>query len=247
MEGRVLNDVIGVEAQERRWNRILRKVGRDLGMVIVAYLAAILIARNFVPQPDLVAFVSACKIVSFLFLLYENTEMPARVNMDQQPTFRRLNQLIIGGSVLVLLMMLVKLIKNDQYLSSIPPTSAEILITFDALSYLFSSLPVFAYAALNYGLLFSRSTTAQDRVNIKQFLLFRDLTCAGPLILVLALTEAYVLFGQFEADPRRSAEIFYSGALAVILLTSAILTTALNESQKAASEDARAARDLAAA
>jgi hypothetical protein len=114
------------------------------------------------------------------------------------------------------------------------------------LSYVFSSLPVFAYAALNYGLLFSTSTTEQDRVNIKQFLVFRDLSCAGPLILVLALTEAYVLLGQFETDPRRSAEIFYSGALAVILLASAILTTALNESQKAAAEDARALAGRAA-
>lgn len=228
---------------QARWDRVLGKVARDVVLVVVAYLAAILIAKYFVPKPDLVAFVSACKIVSFLFLLYENTEMPARVNIDQQPTFKRLNQAIIGYSVVVLLMMLVKLIMNDAYLQAIPEASAEILTTFEALSYVFSSLPVFAYAALNYGLLFSASTTALDRVNIKQFLVFRDLTCAGPLILVLLLTEVYVLIGEFEADPRRSAEIFYSGALAVILLSSGILTTALNESQKAIAEAAAADRD----
>lgn len=211
----------------------MARVMRDLGLVILAYGIALVVARSFVPQPDLVAFVSACKIVSFLFLLYENTEMPARVNMRQQPMFRRLNQLIIAYSVGVLLMMLVKLIKNDAYLASIPAASAEVIVTFDALSYVFSSVPVFAYALLNCALLFSRSTTEADRINIKQFLVFRDLTCAGPLILVLLLTEVYVIFGGFEADPRRSAEIFYSGALAVILLSSAILTMGLNESQKA--------------
>ncbi|MEM6440235.1 MAG: hypothetical protein AAF763_11165 [Pseudomonadota bacterium] len=231
-----MKDTTSLNEQERTWNRILTRVARDLLVVIGAYVFALVVARNFVPQPDLVAFVSACKIVSFLFLLYENTEMPARVNMDQQPYFKRLNQMIIGYSVIVLLMMLVKLIQNEAYLSSIPPASADVLITFEALSYVFSSIPVFAYAALNYALLFSRSTTEQDRINIKQFLVFRDLTCAGPLILVLLLTEVYVIFGGFEENPRRSAEIFYSGALAVILLSSAIVTTGLNESQKASAD-----------
>ncbi|MEM1316071.1 MAG: hypothetical protein AAGI51_16055 [Pseudomonadota bacterium] len=231
-----MNDTRDIDAQEQAWNRILTRVSRDLLVVVCVYVFALLAARSFVPQPDLVAFVSACKIVSFLFLLYENTEMPARVNMDQQPYFKRLNQLIIAYSVIVLLMMLVKLIKNEDYLASIPPASAEVLVMFESLSYVFSSIPVFAYAALNYALLFSRSTTEQDRINIKQFLVFRDLTCAGPLILVLLLTEVYVIFGGFELDPRRSAEIFYSGALAVILLSSAIVTTGLNESQKAAAE-----------
>lgn len=228
-----VNDDLEMLQRSRAWDRIMIRVVRDLALVVLAYVAALLAARSFVPEPDLVAFVSACKIVSFLFLLYENTEMPARVNMRQQPMFRRLNQLIIAYSVGVLLMMLVKLIKNDAYLASIPPASAEVIVTFDALSYVFSSVPVFAYAALNLALLFSRSTTEQDRINIKQFLVFRDLSCAGPLILVLMLTEVYVIFGGFESDPRRSAEIFYSGGLAVILLTSAIVTMGLNESQKA--------------
>ena len=54
-----------------------------------------------------------------------------------------------------------------------------------------------------------------------EFVVFRDLVCAAPLAFVLLLAEIYGGVAANEPVARATAEVFFSRALAVILLSSA--------------------------
>lgn len=200
--------------------------------VVTAYLAGIGFVFLFVPTPSLVDLVSACKIVSLLALIYANREIPENIEMERHADIHWANFTIVLCSMLVLLMMVVKVVVDDYAITTLAPAGRDILQWFDANAYWVSTAPVFAYCALDLYIAFIRRGCPQDHEVAMEFVVFRDLVCAAPLALVLALSELYVAASPLE-DAAFHATFFFSGALAVILLASAIATKALNLTQSA--------------
>jgi hypothetical protein len=127
----------------------------------------------------------------------------------------------------IAIMLIIKTVVQDYSLLLLPPTGAYLLSFFSSNSYWIATLPIFLYCLLDVYIAFIRNSPESDRRVALEFILFRDLVCAVPLALVLILTEAFLLFGP-EAMHRDYAELFFSGAIAVIQLSSAISSRALD-------------------
>lgn len=195
--------------------------------LLVAYGVAIGAVFLFVATPGLVDMVSACKIVSLILLIYANREIPHSIDLERNADIQNANFLIVLMSIVVLVMMVVKTIVQDYSLLDTPERGKEVLSFFFRNSYWISALPIFAYFLLDLFIAFFREGSPNDRRVAVEFVLFRDLVCAFPLALVLLLTEAYRAFSPIP-EAAAHAELFFGGAIAVILLSSAISTRALD-------------------
>ncbi|TVQ58285.1 MAG: hypothetical protein EA355_02340 [Rhodobacteraceae bacterium] len=207
---------------------IVTKLLRYAASLVIAYMGGVGFVFLFRAEPTLVEIVSSCKIVSLLILIYANREIPESVDMRRHAGVARVNFLIIVFSGLILVMMVVKTVAADYASMAFPPRGEMAISLFSRNSYWLSVAPIFAYFMLDVWLAFvRRDAIATDHDNAMEFVVFRDLVCVAPLALVLALAEIYSTFARVP-DARASAEFFFSGALAVILLSSAIATKALN-------------------
>jgi hypothetical protein len=197
-----------------------------------AYALGIGFVLMFVPTPSLVDMVSACKIVSLLALVYANRETPENIDIERHVEVSVINFAIVIASILVLLLMVVKTVVDDYAMLQLPQRGRVVLTWFDANAYWVSTVPIFGYFALDLYLSFRPGASPSDHETAREFLVFRDLVCVGPLALVLLLAELYSLNSTLP-DARESATFFFGGALTVILLASAVATKALNLSQTA--------------
>jgi hypothetical protein len=204
---------------------------RHVALLLVAYAFGILAVFLFVVQPDLVDVVAACKIVSLFILIYANREIPHAIELERQQDLARINQAIVVMSSVILILLSVKTVVQDYSLLALPPTGQQVIAFFSYNSYWIATLPVFVYGLLNLHIAFLRNSSDVERRIALEFVLFRDLVCAVPLALVLLLTEVYRLFST-KPDAALYAELFFSGAIAVILLSSAIATRSLDVLQK---------------
>lgn len=199
--------------------------------LVLAYGGGIVFVLLFVPQPGLVDIVSACKIVSLLILIYANREIPETIDIARHTDLSLVNFLIIVLSGLIMVLMVIKIVVEGPELANFPPGGRRVMDFFSRNAYWISTLPVFSYVLLDFIIAFLRRGSPRDRSNALEFVVFRDLVCAAPLALVLLLAEVYGGVATNEPVARATAEVFFSGALAVILLSSAIATKALNQVQ----------------
>jgi hypothetical protein len=211
---------------------------------VAAYAAGIGFVMLFVAEPSLVDIVSACKMISLLALIYANRELPERVDVGRHAEIWALNTAIVLASCAVLLLMVLKVVVDDYAMLTLAPRGQALLGWFVANAYWVSTLPIFCYFALDLMLAFRPGACPEDRRAAVEFLVFRDLVCAAPLALVLGLTEAFVALSPRQ-DAAASAELFFSGALTVILLASTIAAKALNLVQERRSHEAAVARTSA--
>jgi hypothetical protein len=209
---------------------VLRLIGYAAAFA-AAYAAGIGFVVLFVAQPSLIDIVSACKIISLLALIYANRELPERVDMGRHAEIWAVNMVVILASSAVLLLMVLKVVVDDHAMLTLAPHGRALLGWFVANAYWVSTLPIFCYFALDLLLAFRPGACPEDRRAAVEFLVFRDLVCVAPLALVLALTEAFVALSPRE-DAAASAELFFSGALTVILLASTVAAKALNLAQE---------------
>ena len=210
--------------------------------IIAAYAGGIGFVFLFVAAPSLIDIVSACKVVSLLALIYANREIPKNIELERHADISILNLLIALTSVLLMVLMVIKIVVDDYALLTLAPSGQAVLGWFSANAYWASTAPVFGYFLLDLYIAYARAGCPNDREVAAEFVMFRDLVCAAPLALVLLLTEFYSAWSPLP-DARPAAELFFGGALAVILLASAIATKALNLAQSAR----RKTRDAAAA
>lgn len=204
---------------------------RYVALLLVAYTCGIASVFIFVVQPDLVDVVAACKIVSLFILIYANREIPHTIELERQHDLARINQAIVVMSSIILILLSVKTIVQDYSLLALPPMGHQIIAFFSYNSYWIATLPVFVYGLLNLHIAFIRQSSDLERRVALEFVLFRDFVCAVPLALVLLVTETY-RFLSTKPDAALYAELFFSGAIAVILLSSAIATRSLDLLQK---------------
>lgn len=207
---------------------IVTKLLRYAASLVIAYMSGVGFVFLFRTEPTLVEIVSSCKIVSLLILIYANREIPEAVDMNRHKGVARVNFLIIVFSGFILVMMVVKTVAADYASMAFPPQGELAISLFSRNAYWLSVAPIFSYFALDVWLAYvRRDASATDHDNAMEFVVFRDLVCVAPLALVLTLAEIYSTVSPLP-DARASAEFFFSGALAVILLSSAIATKALN-------------------
>ena len=225
---------------------IVRDVLFYAASVVIAYAGGIAFVFLFVNQPGLVDIVSSCKVVSLLILIYANREIPETIELENHADVSFLNFAIIIVSGLILVLMVIKIVAEPLAPAELPPGGRFVIDFFSRNSYWISVIPVFAYVALDGFIAFVRHRPGADRANAMEFIVFRDLVCAAPLALVLLLAEVYGHTAQSEPAARATAEVFFSGALAVILLSSAIATKALNRLQHDRARAAAAAETLRA-
>lgn len=205
----------------------LRRVAIHTLALTLAYAAGIGFVFLFVAQPDLVQIVSACKIVSLIILVYANREIPHHIDLTNQTDLKTVNHLIVLFSVVVLILLTIKTLVQDYSLLQTTENGQRIIAFFSYNSYWISTMPVFLYCMLDIHIAFFRSSGGRDRHAAAEFVLFRDLVCAVPLALVLLVTETYRMFSE-TPDAAKFAELFFSGAIAVILLSYAIASRALD-------------------
>ncbi len=195
--------------------------------LVSAYALAIGAVFVFVASPGLVDMVSACKSVSLILLIYANREIPHSIDLERNSDIQNMNFIIVLLSIFALIFMIIKTIVQDYSLLDTPEKGKEILSFFFYNSYWISALPIFSYCLLDIHIAFFRDSSINDRRVAVEFVLFRDLVCAFPLGLVLILTETYRAFSP-QPDAAAHAELFFGGSIAVILLSSAISTRALD-------------------
>jgi hypothetical protein len=207
--------------------------------LLAAYGLGILWVFMFVASPDLIDMVSSCKIVSLIILIYANREIPHAIDIGKHADVQNLNLLIISMSSLILILMIIKTIVQDYSLIGFPPAGYKIISFFSSNSYWLSTMPVFAYAFFDVFIAFIRKSPPDDRRIAIEFIIFRDLVCALPLAMVLLLTELYLFMSTYP-NAEQNAQLFFSGAIAVILLSSSISSKALDlmQSRRRAAEAA---------
>lgn len=208
-------------------NTPVGQVLRTMIVLLAAYGAGIGFVFLLVVDPGLVELVAACKIVSLFILIYANREIPHTIDIARRADILHMNHAIIVLSSVIAMLLIIKTVVQDYSLLTLPETGARLMGFFTVHSYWIATLPIFLYFLLDIYIAFFRRCPEVERRVALEFILFRDLVCAVPLMLVLLLTEAYLLTSQ-QPGARAYAELFFSGAIAVIQLSSAIASRALD-------------------
>lgn len=214
-------------------------------MLLLAYGAGVAFVFLLVVDPGLIEIVAACKIVSLFVLIYANREIPHTIDIETQTDLLHINKFIIVLCTVIAIMLIIKTVVQDYSLLTLPPHGAMLLGFFNENSYWLSTLPIFLYCLMDIYIAFVRRSAENERRVAMEFILFRDLVCAVPLALVLILTEAFLLVRPDAVD-RVSVEMFFSGAIAVIQLSSAISSRALDVLQTVHRGPVLLTRELAA-
>ncbi len=212
--------------------RLIRDVVFYALSVVLAYAGGVAFVFLFVAQPGLVEIVAACKSVSLMILIYANREIPEAIDLDRNAGVSFANFLVIIGSGLILVMMVLKIVLAPTAVAAFPAAGQRVMTFFANNSYWISVIPILSYVLLDVALAFLRRGSERDRANALEFLLFRDLVCVAPLALVLAVAEVYHFSARSNPMAQQAVEVFFSGGLAAILLSTAIATKALNRLQR---------------
>lgn len=203
------------------------QVLRYLAILLCCYGAGIGFVFVLVVDPGLIELVAACKIVSLFILIYTNREIPHSIDIERRADILHANHAIIVLSTVIAILLIIKTVVQDYSLLVLPDTGAVLMAFFTVHSYWVATLPIVLYCLLDLYIVFYGHGSETERRVALEFFLFRDLVCAVPLMLVLLLTEAFLLTTA-SPDGRAAAELFFSGAIAVIQLSSAIASRALD-------------------
>lgn len=188
------------------------------------YLLATLFVIGFIADSNLTSLVISWKIVSLAHLIYEHRETPRAIELPRP--FKTFNDLILVCSFIIIALMFLKLFVDETGVGRMPPFGQTVMTMFKEHSHYVSIAPILAYFVFDLVLYDRTRDDPEKRRKVMQFLIYKDLFCTLPLLVVFLFTEIYAAVTDITGD---QIEIFFSGSIAVIVFSSAIATETLNE------------------
>ncbi len=194
-----------------------------IGKVALWYF--VITAATFIIKDDvsLVDVVTIGKIFSLFMLLIVNGEIATDID-KRQKDIRIINCGILIVVIVITIITAMKFCGLDLEKSSIS-WFAKIILKFIYYNiFWISAFPLIAYAILDGYIAYMRNGTKKEKEVAVKFIVFVDLVCIFPLVLVYILTAIY---SKIVTSQVVGLEVFTSGSMAIVLMSSAIATKAV--------------------
>ena len=174
-----------------------------------------------------IEIVGVLKLASLAILLAVNGEIAVKVSGDRKDV-RNINYLIILFVAVTLIFQFLKIL--DLQLPESGNKGTTILV-FEFLKdniFWISTFPIFMYTALDFYIAFAGNSDNDERLIAKLYIMFVDVPIVFPLLVVLALSSILLWFDPSSVEQN----LFISGSMAIIIISSSVATKAVNEMQE---------------
>lgn len=197
---------------------------RYIGGIAFGY-PAVAVATLFVRETvTLVDVVTIGKIFSLVALLLVNGDVPRAVDKEQRD-IKAINYLILVGVIFIIIISSIKFLGLDFDESTTAPfIKSSLNIVYKHIFWI-SAFPLIAYAMLDFYIAYVRRGAQEEKRTATTFFVFVDMVCVLPLVLVYFLS---IVHAEFITGEKFEAAIFSSGSMAIVLLSSAIATKAVD-------------------
>jgi len=197
---------------------------RYIGWLAFGYAAVTASAYLIKDTVTLVDVVTIGKIFSLIALLLVNGDVPRAVD-KQERDIKIINYLILIGVILITIISSIKFLGLDLNESTASPIIKSALGVIYKHIFWLSALPLIAYAILDFYIAYFRRGRLQEQQTALKFFVFVDMVCVLPLALVYILS---IIHAEFITGEKFEAAAFSSGSMAIVLLSSAIATKAVD-------------------
>lgn len=195
---------------------------RFLVLTVLGYAAVGLLCEFAIKDPKLVVVVSAFKAVSLVALILVSEGIGRDIDRKSDRMVWYCNRAISLVSVFLVVLLAFKILNVKALEESLSPWALRTLTWLQGWVSLLSLLPLLAYAALNLWAGYLRNAPATSLQHYARcYFVLADCTCVIPL-LFLALLRLVHHSGDSE-----EFEVFFSGAVAVIIFVSNMVSKAV--------------------
>jgi hypothetical protein len=198
----------------------LRPLFTYVSRLVVVFIVLTGGVFGLLDHPTLTDFESAYEVFSLFVLILVNGELSESLNRRDE-AMKHLNRVVLGFSILVLLLLCGEVVGVQFEVGVARSWLVEALDTVIRNLYWLSSLPIVAYAALDF---YGAYGPNRDSDVSRKLITFVDLPCVLPLVLVyglIALSHVVTL-----ATPA-GIRFFVAGATSVVLISSAVAAKAV--------------------
>jgi len=195
-----------------------------IAKLLVGYTLITLLAIASKQETSLVDIVTACKICSLFILIMVNGDIAKEIDRNQKD-IKLINHSTLAIAIFITIISAIKFFNLNLDNSSISSWFKNILTFSHRNMYWISAFPLVAYAFLDLYIAYIRKGTHEEKAIAIKFLVFVDLACVLPLVIVYLLTGIY---GFFRVPEDHGSELFTSGSMAIALLASAIAAKAVD-------------------
>jgi hypothetical protein len=193
--------------------------------VAIGYVAVIVATFLIKYEVTLVDIVTSGKIFSLFMLLVVNGEIASEIDKNQKD-IKIINYSILVIVILITIVTTMKFLELDITKSNASNfIKSTIEFTYSNIFWI-SAFPLIAYSFLDCYIAYFKKGSDQEKEVAKKFLIFVDLTCIFPLVLVYILATVY---SKIIVSGQDGIEVFTSGSMAIVLMSSAIATKAVEE------------------
>ena len=194
-----------------------------IAVIAVIYIFITFLTPLIKNNADLVDVVTMGKMLSLGLVLLVNGKITKEIDKNQND-IKRINQFLLVCVLLIIIITFIKFISIDINKSSASTELKYLISLFYASIYWIGIFPLIGYAILDFYIAYIRRSTIEEKNVAKTFFIFVDIACVFPLLLIYIITISYTKF--FTSKPLNE-EVFMSGSMAVVLMSSAIATKAV--------------------
>lgn len=196
---------------------------RRIAVIAVVYIIITFLTPMIKNNADLVDVVTMGKMLSLGLVLLVNGKITTEIDKNQKD-IKRINQFLLICIIFIIIITFIKSMGLDINKSSASTELKYLIGLFSNSIYWIGIFPLIGYAILDFYIAYIRRGTIDEKNVAKTFFIFVDIACVFPLVLIYIITISY---SKILTSKPLNEEIFMSGSMAVVLMSSAIATKAV--------------------
>lgn len=205
-------------------NALLKGLLRHILITSAVFACSTIVIVSVQNEITVADLSNALKLVSLFILILINGEIAHGIDREQMD-IKRLNQTILGFTIVVTAVQISKMIglTLDGETTSTGFQSAFSAVQ-DNIVWL-TIAPIILYALLDFYIAFYRDSSSREKVVAKSFILFVDAPIVFPLVFVIIVAVGHIaLVGHTP-----TIEVFVSGAVSLVIVASSIAAKVVDD------------------
>jgi hypothetical protein len=179
---------------------------------------------------------TAFKTVSFLFLIWEHSEVPESIRIERSIAVRLMNAFAITFIGLIILLSLAKVVHGPDGPVCAPDCTpldllrGEILALYSAYAHELTLFTFVVYFTINITVYYEFTKNKQERRDLSEVLVYRDVALIFSLCVFFVMTDVILPAMDVGADNKN--DVIFSGAITMAIFFSHVLTNIFNLKQR---------------
>lgn len=204
-------------------NLIFRLVRHVLLLSCIGFFVTYLVFLS-INNITIIDVITSLELFSLAVLVIVNGEIAQGID-KRKMDLKAINYFILTITLLVMVFMVVNLLGLEFTESRVEKGLLNIITIIKNKMYWLSAFPLVAYAILDLHIATSKNSSEKEKIVASYYLIFADIVCVFPLIILFCGSYIYSIL---TGDYINNIELFVSGSMAIVLMSSAIATKAID-------------------